>query len=503
VLTAPAARSDLVSESVRRDDPGDLLALVPRDAAEAMFFDHPESGTAIAAVGVAAEVQTVGPERFARAARAARALFGAVEHRGDGPGPLLLGGFAFADGDPAAGEWEGFPSLRLVLPACLWLRRDGVVWEIRTRWRAERRAAEEFPLVEAGMRGSPALGAATLRGLQAMPGEMAMAGGRRADEVAVAGSGGGESLTPVAPHATTRSAASDARARWLAKVEAVLREIEAGRLRKAVLARTRECPLVGGAHAGGALGAEAAGRAVLADAVPRRAVAALRDARPGCVSFWIRRAGASFVGSSPEVLARVEGRRVEATALAGSARRGVGPEDDATRARALLACGKNAAEHAFVAEDVRAALVSVCAGVHVDAARVLRRLPEALHLATLLSGTLRPDADLLDAVRVLHPTSAVCGSPREAARRMIAALEPARGWYAGGVGWLSARGEGTFAVALRCGLLRGERATIWAGAGIVAGSDPAAEYDETEAKMEAMARVLAAQRASRRRGRDA
>jgi menaquinone-specific isochorismate synthase len=246
----------------------------------------------------------------------------------------------------------------------------------------------------------------------------------------------------------------------------------AGTLRKVVLARSREV---------------AVPAALDVAAVVRR----LRDERPGCMTFWARRGPASFVGSSPELLARVHGRFVEAVALAGTTRRPRGRADEAAAA-ALLACAKNRAEHAVVAADVRRALAPLCRQL-ADSPRSVQRLPDVLHLATRFTGELNEGRDALQVAGALHPTSAVCGAPRGTARALIRAREPERGWYTGGVGWVDGQGDGAFAVALRCALLTPSRATLWAGAGIVAGSSADAEWDETEAKMEAVARTLAAE----------
>jgi isochorismate synthase EntC len=134
-------------------------------------------------------------------------------------------------------------------------------------------------------------------------------------------------------------------------------------------------------------------------------------------------------------------------------------------------------------------LSTVCVDLEVSE-RAVERVPEALHLATRFRGTLGEDLCALELAGLLHPTSAVCGLPRRTARALIATTEAERGWYAGGIGWVDGSGNGEFSVALRCGLLEPGRATVWAGAGIVAGSQPDAEYEETATKMEPMVRSL-------------
>jgi len=121
---------------------------------------------------------------------------------------------------------------------------------------------------------------------------------------------------------------------------------------------------------------------------------------------------------------------------------------------------------------------------------VVRRYPEALHLATAYRARVRAGVSVLHVAGELHPTPAVCGVPQADAMARLREEEPDRGWYAGGVGWMDGHGDGRFVVALRCALARDQRVKVFAGAGIVMGSNPAAEWDETEAKMSAMLRVL-------------
>jgi len=273
---------------------------------------------------------------------------------------------------------------------------------------------------------------------------------------------------PVDAQPSTRGSIDD-RGAWRRRVALALDAIASGALRKVVLAREQTLPLS-------------------SDLDPRSVVRRLRDERPACTTFWVRRGNQSFVGSSPELLARVEGRTVEAVALAGTAAARDAAADVAA-ARALLDCAKNAVEHRLVAAEIDDALRAVCVELAVSE-RAVERVPEALHLATRFRGVLRENLCALEVAGLLHPTSAVCGLPRRAARALIAATESERGWYAGGIGWVDGSGNGEWSVALRCGLLEPGRATLWAGAGIVRGSQADAEYDETAAKMQAMLRSL-------------
>ena len=214
-------------------------------------------------------------------------------------------------------------------------------------------------------------------------------------------------------------------------------------------------------------------------------VALLRERFPAAYAYGWQAGPAALVGASPELLVSRRGERFACRPLAGSAARGSDPEADRRLGEALLASAKDRAEHAFVVEAIIAALRPLAASLEVPAGPVLDRLPGVQHLATPLAGT--TGARLLALVAALHPTPAVGGVPRDPALAAIAGAEGFdRGWYAGGVGWADAGGDGEVALALRGALLRHDQATLYAGAGIVAGSDPAAEAAETGLKLGAM-----------------
>ena len=140
--------------------------------------------------------------------------------------------------------------------------------------------------------------------------------------------------------------------------------------------------------------------------------------------------------------------------------------------------------------DIAARLSPFCAALRVPERPGLRSLRQVLHLVTAIDGELRDRAHVLDLVAALHPTPAVGGVPTAEAVRWIVEHEEERGWYAGPVGWFDRGGDGEFAVAIRSGLLDGARAHVYAGAGIVRGSDPSDEYQETAVKQLALLRAL-------------
>ncbi len=178
---------------------------------------------------------------------------------------------------------------------------------------------------------------------------------------------------------------------------------------------------------------------------------------------------------------------MRSTPLAGSAPRSGDPEEDRANADALFASDKNRHEHAIVVDAIAETLGPFCDELTWDPEPVLLETANVWHLATRFEGTLRdPAPNAVELVAALHPTPAVCGTPQDVARATIAELEDFdRGGYAGPVGWIDADGDGEWAIALRCAELDDERATLFAGAGIVGDSDPDAEVDETDRKFRA------------------
>ena len=255
---------------------------------------------------------------------------------------------------------------------------------------------------------------------------------------------------------------------WDAMVTAALARIEHDELEKVVLAREV---------------------VVEADAPfePATIVERLRATQPDCMVY----AAGGFVGATPELLVRRMGDAVVSQPMAGTVPRAASPEEDRRSIVRLVSSVKESREHRLVVDAVAGELGRWCEHVVVGEPEP-RRLTSVTHLTTRISGTLRRrDSSAVDLALALHPTPAVNGAPAAAAREAIARLEGFdRGPYSGPVGWVDARGDGEFAVALRGATLDGRRARLLAGAGIVAGSDPDAEWAETQAKLEPMLRAL-------------
>ncbi|HUF85607.1 MAG TPA: isochorismate synthase [Acidimicrobiia bacterium] len=263
------------------------------------------------------------------------------------------------------------------------------------------------------------------------------------------------------------------REEWQRMVEAVLTAIDEGRLLKAVLAREVT---------------------VEADAPfdARAVLNRLRATQAGSVAYGFLDGPRTLVGATPELLVRRQGTLVLSRPMAGTmARRSSSAEDDRV-ATALAASAKDDNEHRLVVDAVLDTLTPWCDDLRADFPPDVVRLPALMHLATAVRGRLRePAPTALELAAALHPTPAVGGTPRVEALPLIERLEGfERGRYAGPVGWVDARGDGTWGVALRGAEIDGNRARLVSGAGIVAGSDPEAEWRETEVKLEPMLRVL-------------
>ncbi|WP_309066757.1 isochorismate synthase [Microbacterium sp.] len=260
------------------------------------------------------------------------------------------------------------------------------------------------------------------------------------------------------------------------RVRDALDEIAAGRLSKVVLARD----LTG---------------TVPADADLRRLVRALATGYPDTWTFAVD----GLIGASPETLATVHERTVTARVLAGTTARGADPDGDTAASAALAASVKDLDEHEYAVQSVLAALRPHTRALAASEQPFLLKLPNLFHLATDVEGELSDAASALDLVGALHPTAAVAGTPTPAAVAAIRRLEPFdRGRYAGPVGWVDAAGDGEWAIALRCAQFAdaaddsgARRVTAYAGAGIVAGSDPESELLETRVKFRPLVDALA------------
>uniref|UniRef100_UPI0030EEE927 isochorismate synthase n=1 Tax=Aquipuribacter hungaricus TaxID=545624 RepID=UPI0030EEE927 len=229
-----------------------------------------------------------------------------------------------------------------------------------------------------------------------------------------------------------------------------------------------------------------------------------RSSTPVDVRGLLRRLAAAYpatwtfsvdglVGATPEMLVRTQVRLVASRVLAGTIRRTGDDAHDLALAASLARSSKDLGEHEYAVRSVVEALTPFCAGTNVPESPFVLHLANVMHLATDVTGVLRDDVSSLRLAEALHPSAAVCGTPTAAAAALIDEVEGMdRGRYAGPVGWLDSDGDGEWGIALRCGQVGDDphEVRLFAGCGIVAGSDPAAELAESAAKFVPMRDAL-------------
>ncbi len=360
--------------------------------------------------------------------------------RPPGAGPVFTGGFAFAPEGGAGPEWAGFAPAQLVLPEV------GLV----------RRGEEARLTVTVSVRGDEA------------PGTLLERAAERVRELRPA------SMPLVDPHpvARPRVAGATPPAHFEEAVRRAVERIRAGELDKVVLAREVRV------HA-------------REEIDPAPVLDGLRAAFADCYCFCVGGPDGAFVGASPELLVRREGARAQTVALAGTTRRSADPAVDAHLGEQLLQSPKNLEEQAIVARRIRRGLDPVSVWVAAADEPALVKVQNVQHLATPIRAHLAAPLSAVELAGRLHPTPAVGGEPGPVAEPLIPALEGMdRGWYAGAVGWTDLAEDGEFSVALRCALLRGTVAHLYAGCGIVADSVPADELAESEVKLQALLPLL-------------
>jgi len=398
----------------------------------ATYWAQPARGDYRLALGRAMIFSTAGPARFSALQAAFSGLAPAWqqddgEHTGAGAAAHL--GFAFDEESQ-----DDLPNTRLVVPTILLQNRAGRLSATFSCAVRDGAAAIEHWRTELRA-ASPA--------------------GRRAER----------------PAALTRQPAPLSERAFLARARAALADIAAGKLEKVVLTRRVQLD---------------AGQPIAVAPL----LAALSARHPECTIYSVGHHGRCFVGASPERLVALSAGSVRADALAGTA--WLSAAADAAQPGSLTLQGdKNCREQQLVVDAVRAALAPLCATLDLPQTPQVMQLRELQHLRTCVSGRVRDGIDLFDLIACLHPTPAVGGTPDEAARQWLHAHGEQRGaWYTGGIGWINRHGNGEVAVALRCARIAGRQAELFAGAGIVAGSDPAQELAETEVKLGAVIDAL-------------
>jgi menaquinone-specific isochorismate synthase len=394
-----------------------------------------DGSMSVVAGGATATIAASGQDRFETVRTAVETLFDGLSTPDATPRaarPRVFGGFAFHEDHtrPDTGEtWHGFPGALFVLPAIqLQVGPDGGWLTATARGPdATERAEERLERWHDRLGAIPELSMSTLPGI-------------------------------------LRKHPTPSREGWRSQVTSATEMVRQGDLRKVVLAQS--------------LDVELGSTVDLTDALTR-----LGETYPRCYRFLFEPVtGGSFYGATPERLVTLRGRTVKTEALAGSTGRGETSEEDEWLAADLRESEKDIHEHELVVEAIRGQLAPLAEEVRTGS-RAIRRLATVQHLQTPIRADLTADDHVLSLVEALHPTPAVGGLPPDEALRTIRETEAfSRGWYASPVGWIDEHGDGTFAVAIRSALAAKETATLFAGAGIVADSDPDEEWDELQLK---------------------
>ncbi|MBY8973147.1 isochorismate synthase [Pseudomonas sp. P867] len=387
-------------------------------------------------LGCTWQIEASGPQRMAEVDRQWFAL--CADALVDGPHPpLLLGGMRFDEQQPCASHWAPFADASFHLAH--WLLSE----DSHGRWlRCQR-------VVEPGS-DPAALVQASLAALEQLL----------------------NPATHVAPTPYVVERVALPRDQWQAKVDTALNVIARGDLSKVVLARHIDHHLDAALDTGAVMGR-------------------LHARRNASHLFAIHRGEHCFMGATPERLLSCEAGRLTTHALAGSTRRGLKPNEDQALGKRLLADPKEQHEHRLVVQTITQALGDKVSDLHAAPHPNLLKLATVQHLSTPITARLNAGKRLLDGIQALHPTPAVGGLPRAPALDFIREHEGFdRGWYAAPVGWLDAEGNGDFLVALRSALITPRHCHAFAGCGIVEGSLPANEYEETQIKLASMQQAL-------------
>jgi len=353
-----------------------------------------------------------------------------------------LGGFAFDTHRAKSQLWQGYPDGRMVLPRILFTMTNDETWLtcnilVQPDTDPDKEAADLSALIEELQTSMP-------------------------------------SHSPQPKTAKLQTFSRELRSvdQWKREVELTAADVREGKLEKAVLAR----PVL----------LEASDDFDLASTLRN-----LSRTYPDCHIFAVARDERCFLGATPEQLAQVREGEFRTMSLAGTFKRGSTPEEDEALGTELLESPKNRREHAVVVQTLAESLATLCDNLQVDVTPSLLKLGNVQHLCTLIKGHLPSDYTLLDVVELLHPTPAMGGRPRDKAMALIREREGFdRGWYASPIGWIDRFGDGEFAVAIRSALVHHNQATLFAGCGIVADSDPEREYAESCLKLKPMLSAL-------------
>ncbi len=432
---------------------------------ERFFWRDGRQGITLAGTGVAAHLIGYGSSRFAAIQRQAREIFSGAEMQlspryrqaamTELALPRLFGGFAFREDFVPDMTWTGFHPGHFILPHYQFVAQEGQSWlTINALLPSDEDAEAVLPLLEealdeqAGMLG---------RGEDGFAGQSVVADEGEIDQV----------------QADVEIDYPLQYDDWARLIEDARRTFATTPLQKVVLSRIAQL------------------RARYPIRISQM-LTRLGLEYPDCFGFLFEpRPGHAFLGATPELLVRVQGKRLESMALAGSIQRGSTETEDVELAEALLASTKDRHEHALVVNALRDVLQPVCSRLTIAAEPTVLSYSNIQHLYTPVMAVLEEEMGVLPLVEALHPTPAMGGTPRELGMKFIRAHEPTlRGWYAAPVGWIDSNMEGAFAVAIRSAVVQQERAWAYSGAGIVPDSLPSAEWEETKWKFQPIIRSV-------------
>ncbi|MEY6432176.1 isochorismate synthase [Thioalkalicoccus limnaeus] len=422
----------------------DFPRLAPTLAGPQFQFAHGDHRTLHAGYGVAAEWQAMGPMRFHQlraTAQAARASWTQLDVDDTGHRGFALLGFAASPMELETDERDHLPNALLWVP------------EVALRGHHDRGALILTTTL-------PASAAALLARWQGWI-ERLVPALRQVEPTADPG-----------PIRLRRDQNQPEIVGWEHLVESALKQIAEGKLDKVVISRRLRVT-----------GARPFDRA--------RLMTTLGRLFPSCQLVSISRNETHFVAATPERLVACSGDRIEVDAIAGTVARAAHPHRDAALGEALLNSVKDRREHDLVIDAIRAALTTCSDQIEIPEVPVLMRLKNAQHLWSPIRARVAPGMDVFRLAELLHPTPATNGEPRNAASSWLRRTEPInRGWYTGAAGIVEPDLTGDLWVMLRCAQICRDRADLFAGAGIVAGSDPLCEWQETEDKLGAMLTAL-------------
>lgn len=459
-ITGSGSRDPSIDAAVAETDPIELQDAIDALDSVAAVWAGPSTPPVLAA-GRETVLTATGPDRFRTIKRRGNTVLSKIDQTGiPYPArPRLFGGFSFFDDDSLDPPWADFEPAEFVLPATQVVLGESHTMVTGFGERASDRVEKTVKSLENAR--DRELGTTGPFATKARASQ-----GTRSDN--------GSWRKRVDPEGLRAE-----RSAWTKRVRSVRDKIRDTDLQKVVLAAAFDLEIDGDLQLGAVM-------------------AALERQYPDCYRFSFSNPGtgpavmgeSTFFGASPERLVEKRGQTLETEALAGTVKRGESPTADGQQIDRLLGDSTLAREHELVANQITDRLGGLGADVSVGD-RAVRTLANVHHLRTPITASLPQNVHVLDLVESLHPTPAVGGLPTEHARETIAEIESTvRGWYGAPIGWFDAGGDGTFAVGIRSGLARTGNATLFAGNGIVGGSDPETEWRELEAKFEPIREVL-------------